>query len=165
MGNMKKSIAILGTLLTVIILISGSAVATMVFAYWIDRDNTTRWWLIDDLDGEYASLGRDGPPPVLGWILLDLGTTNAMPNSQDFTVFAETSGNETYDVSVCPGTDPEDTHYVGSGWDTENLTFQTPSSGGPWRYIFLEGTSGLTAFAGGDYAYGPDIDAVGWDKP
>jgi hypothetical protein len=60
----------------------------------------------------------------------------------------------------------KNTQYVGTGWDTDDLIFQTPSGppGTLWRYIFLEGKTGIAIADGGDYAYGPDIDAVGWYK-
>ncbi len=163
MRKMKRFGTILGILLTVTILISGSAVA-WVYAYWIDEDNTTDIDYIDDLDGNHASLGEHNPPapPVLGWVLLDLGSGNEMPNSQDFTVFADSIGNETYDVSVGETPNPAATEYVGTGYDTQRLTFQTPSTGDDaWRYILIEGKTGGLSL---DPAYGPDIDAVGWDK-
>lgn len=169
MRKMKRIGTILGILLTVTILISGSAVATWVHAdhhepAYTDCENPTYAEGADN--DEYASLGHDDPSPVLGYILLDLGSGNEMPPWQDFTVFADTDVNETYHVSVAPDDNPNATQYVGTGWDTEDLIFQTP--GGPpgtlWRYIFLEGITGQPASGGGDYYYGPEIDAVGWDK-
>ena len=81
---------------------------------------------------------------------------------RDFTVFAESESNETYDVSVGETSDPEATTYVGTGYDTQDLIFQAPSTGDDaWRYIYIEGKSGDYA---PDPAYGPDIDAVSWDK-
>jgi hypothetical protein len=162
---MKRFIVILGTLLiATVIIISGSAVATWVYVTVYSSDNCTD---IDEIEGapddDYASLGEYGPPAVLGWVLLDLGSANAMPNSQDFTVFAGSAANETYEVHVIETPEPENKKYVGTGYDTKDFIFQTPSTGiEPWRYIYIMGTSGDWA---SDPAYGPDIDAVGWDKP
>ena len=168
---MRKTVAIFGTLLiTVMILISGSAVAAWVWANHYEAPYTycsNPGQAVGAPDGSYASLGFDGPPPELGWILLDLTSSNAMGSSQDFRVVAATPVNESYAVWVCETTDLQFKLYVGSGWDTENLTFTTPSNppAASWRYIYIMGTSGVTAGAGGgDYEYGPDIDAVGWDK-
>jgi hypothetical protein len=168
---MRKIVVTLGTLFIVaIILISGTAVATWVWADHAEAFPNTYCSNPSNAagapDGNYASLGFEGPPPELGWILLDLTSTNAMGPNQEFLVVAYTSINETYDVSVSPDTNPANTQYVGSGWDTENLTFTTPSQpfDGQWRYILIQGTSGITALLGGDFVYGPDIDAVGWDK-
>ena len=165
---MRRNVAILGILLTVVILISGSAVAPWHFVAWVQEDHTTNPDYIDGApNGDDASLGEYIPPadPVLGWILLDLGSGNEMGPGQDFTVFADNPVNETYDVGVSPDTSPAHTQYVGSGWDTENLTFQTPGEpfNGEWRYIFIQGTSGDLTFM--DPIYGPEIDAVGWWEP
>jgi hypothetical protein len=164
---MRKTVAIFGTLLiAAVLLISGSAVATWVYA--IDNTSSNCMnpdYAENDPDGYDASLGEHVPPaePVLGWILLDLGSVNAMPANQDFTVFADSSSNETYTVWVSETSDVEYKQYVGSGWDTEDLIFTTPSgSGTSWRYILICGTSGQPTPQ--DPLYGPDIDAVGWDK-
>ncbi|UCE36801.1 MAG: hypothetical protein JSW00_14985 [Thermoplasmata archaeon] len=166
---MRRFIAILGTLLiAMVIIISGSAVATWVYVTWIDEDNTSNTDNINGApDDNYASLGEDGPPPVLGWVLLDLGSGNEMPFSQEFTVFADSSMEENYSVWVGETTEKATMSYVGDGSDLDDEIFTTPSQpfNGSWRYIYIEATSGLTAFEGGDYVYGPDIDAVGWDKP
>jgi len=166
---MRKTVAIFGTLLiAAVLIISGSAAA---WVYAISQTNVN----CTDPDearfapnSDYASLGKHLPPadPVLGWILLDLGSINVMPANQDFTVFAQSSVEENYTVYVSETTDLQYKLYVGSGWDTEDLIFTTPlNPQATWyRYIYLEGLSGVTAGAGGgDYAYGPDIDAVGWD--
>jgi hypothetical protein len=162
---MRKMIMILGTILiTAMVLISGSAVATWVHVTYFWETNTTNPGNIDGApDGTVASLGKNVPPPTLGSIHLDLGPSNAMPNSQDFTVFAGSIVNETYYVYVGETSDVNASSYIGTGWDTENLTFQTPSMGdGAWRYIFLEGITGALST---DPGPGPEIDAVGWDKP
>lgn len=162
---MKRSIAILGTILiTVVILISGSAVAPWHHAVGIYHyENVSdRFNILGAPNGTYASLGFDGPPPELGVIVLDLGSGNEMGPSQDFTVFADTAVEEDYSAAVAES--PEDDGvWVGDGEDTQDFNFTTPSTPGmEWRYIILIGTSGVTAFSGGDYYYGPDIDAVGW---
>ena len=159
---MRKLITILGTLLiAVTILISGSAVAPWVT--WIYEENTSDTDYINGApNGYYASLGKNGPPAVLGLVVLDLGAANAMGPNQQFTVFADSSVSENYTVAVSE-TAEDDGVEVGSGEDTQNHTFYTPSTPRKsWRYIILTGTSGVTAYAGGDYYYGPDIDAVGW---
>jgi len=169
---MRRTVAIFGTLLiAAIFIITGSAVAQTW--HWIDHYeplftvNCSYPWKAEDApDNDYASLGEHIPPadPVLGWALLDLDSGNEMGPSQDFTVFAVTPVNESYAVWVSVTTNLQYKIYVGSGWDTENLTFQTPSQpvNAQWRYILLVGTSGVADAAGGDHAYGADIDAVGW---
>jgi hypothetical protein len=162
---MRKAIMILGTILiAAVIIISGSAVATWVYAHWIDEDDTPDINFIDALDGDQAALGQTGPPLVLGWVILDLGSGNEMGRNQDFMVFANSPVLEFYRVYISVGSTewvPED------GWfgnDSEDHDFTTPgTSGGSWRYIKLVGISGICD--PGDPEYGPDIDAVGWDKP
>lgn len=165
---MRKFITILGILLTVTILIGASAVAA-----WVYADHHEPLYTVNCTDpGEaagapdplHASLGQEGPPPVLGVITLDLLATNAMPPNQEFTVFARSPVSENYTVAVSENPEDEGVE-VGSGEDTEDHNFYTPSTPGKsWRYVILTGTSGYTAYAGGDHAYGPDITAVGWDK-
>jgi hypothetical protein len=166
---MRRFIAILGTLLiAVVIIISGSAVATWVYVTVYSSNSCTDITDIEAAeDNVYASLGQDGPPPVLGWVLLDLGSVNEMPSSQDFTVFADTSVEENYSVWVGITNVIATMSYVGQGSDLDDEIFQTPSqpAHGGWQYIYILGTSGIAGAVGGDYAYGPDIDAVGWDKP
>ena len=156
----------LGTILiSAVILISGSAVATWVHVTYIAQNNTTFPGNIDGApDNAAVSLGTTGPPPGFGWILCDLGLSNVMPNSQDFTVFAPATisvHNESYNVYVSPNA--IDFTYVGTGWDSKSEIFTTPSTGGNlWRYIYLETNYG---HSGDDPAPGPELDAVGWDKP
>ena len=162
---MRKTGAILGTLLiAAVLIISGSAAATWVWVTLHSSNNCTSPGNIAGVpDGNEASLGNYGPPAVLGWIITELGSGNEMPNNQDFTVFAASSLNESYDIYVGETSNPAATQYVGTGWDTEDLTFQTPSTGkDAWRFIYLEGKTGTLT---GDPAPGPEIDAVGWDKP
>jgi hypothetical protein len=82
-----------------------------------------------------------------------------MGPSQDFTVFADSSISEVYNISVAE-TSEDDGEYLGSGQDNTDETFTTPStSGKSWRYIIIRGWSGVTL----DGPYGPDIDAIGWE--
>jgi hypothetical protein len=161
---MRRFITILGILLTAVILISGSAVAAWVFVTVHSSDDCTD---IDEIEGihddTYATIGEN--PSTLGWVLLDLGSVNAMPSSQDFVVFAQTPVAEDYNVWVGESPVIGFMNWVGLGTDDGNETFTTPSlpPTASWRYILIIGASGVGF--GGDYAYGPDIDAVGWDKP
>lgn len=161
---MRKIITILGILLIITVLISGSSVATWRYVIWIDEDNTTNRDNIDGAeDGNFATLGVNTPTETLGWILLDLDRGYEMPPNQDFTVFADSSESEQYSVYVSPSSTGGT--YVGSNYDTADHDFTTPSSGsGPtYRYIKLVGLTGY--IIGGDPIYGPEIDAVGWDQP
>ncbi len=163
---MRKAIMMLGTILiAAVILISGSAVAWV----WVDNVHsynncTDPDHAVGAPDTQVASLGTVGPPPAMGWIFLDLGLSNAMPNSQNFTVFHyNNANNEEYNVSVSDTSDPDDAILVGFGWDQDDYTFTTPSSGGgAWRYILIKAYIGADS---ADPAPGPEIDAVGWDKP
>lgn len=163
---MRKAIMMLGTILiTAVILISGSAVATWAYAQSIvSYGNVTNPNnILYAPDDYYASLAvYNAPILTIGWIFIDLGSENAMPNSQDFTVFADTIIEEIYDVSVSEISDLRYVTYVGRGSDNNDETFTTPSiGGGAWRYILIEGYIGATAQ---DPEPGPDIDAVGWDN-
>jgi hypothetical protein len=159
---MRKVITVVGTLLTVMILFCGSAVAAWVWVEVYDEDYTTDIYEIEDApDNVYATIGQN--PSTLGWVILDLGISNAMGASQDFVVVAQSSVSEDYDVFVGETSDVEYMEYVGSGNDTQNNTFTTPSTvERGYQYILIDGQSGVIA---GDYYYGPDIDAVGWNKP
>ena len=54
--------------------------------------------------------------------------------------------------------------WVGQGTDDTTETFTKPSTGGnAWRYILICGTYGYRTYS--DDIYGPEINAVGWDKP
>jgi hypothetical protein len=166
---MKRIVAILGTLvIAAIIIISGSAVATWVYAdhyepaYSYDYTNPT--YAEDSPDNLYATVGKNGPPRVLGRLTLDMTEGNAIPPDTNFVVFGHISGiTETYTVTVWDGSH-ETSDYLGSGSDTTNETFTTAYDNNiMWRYIQIDGTSGQTGT--GDTIYGPEIDAVGWDKP
>jgi hypothetical protein len=167
MRKVKRFGIILGIILTIIILISGSAVAAWVYVTVYDYDDCTNIYEIEGTDDDtYATLGEN--PSTLGWVILDLGSGNEMPPSQDFTVFTYSTESENYAVSVSTGALPDDwvpvnDQVIGDD-DLDDHDFTTPST--PlklWRYIKLVGLSGSVTM--GDPTYGPEIDAVGWDKP
>jgi hypothetical protein len=162
---MRKIITIFGTLLiTAIILISGSVVATFVYGENIyNYENVqNRSNILGAPDFNDATLGINSP--ALGAIVVELNSSDAMPADQQFTVYAWGSAvNESYSVSVSEDGE-NDVIYRGDGWDQENYVFTTPSTPGKsWRYIHLAGATGQTG--GTDSLYGPEVDAVGWDKP
>jgi hypothetical protein len=153
---------ILGTLLTSMIIISGFSVAP--WYYIVNVHSSGNCTLINNIvgadDGKYATIGQN--TSTLGWVVIDLGSSNAMGANQDFTVFAQTLFKEEYNISVAE-TPEDDGWYLGSGDDEKNYNFTTPSDPGySWRYIIIRGWSGIFP---GDYTYGPDIDAVGWYSP
>ena len=154
---MKRTIAILGTLLiAAVLIISGSAVAG--FAYSIHSYNgvTNRLSILGADDGDEATIGYGG-----GWIVVELKAGDYMDADQLFTVYSNGGGvTETYDVGVSEDLITE--VHVGSGDDSGDQTFYTPSSPNPasWRYIRIVASSGTTG--PGDLIVGPEIDAVGW---
>jgi hypothetical protein len=162
--NVRKILTIIGTLLTVTIVLSGSVVATWVYAQnaW-GTDCTNELNARFAPDGNHATAGKNNPP-TLGTLYLDLGSTNKMPPDTEFTVFAGSAVMENYSVEVMTDDLTLNTT-VGYGWDTENLTFNTPSDQGHlWQYIIIHGVTGLTRWPD-DQIYGPEIDAGGWNKP
>jgi len=165
---MRKAIMILGTILiATVILISGSVVAIWYHIIYLydDYQCTNPTYALYSPDGDHATIGENDPE-VLGKIILDLGSGNEMGSNQNFTVFADTNLNETYDVSVI-SSDLTAMIMVGSGWDTEDCEFYTPST--PvvlWRYIQINATSGYIVFNEPvDVIYGPEVDAVGYWTP
>jgi hypothetical protein len=163
---MRKAITILGTLIiTSIILISGSVVATFVYGesvYASDQASN-----VDNILGAPnpydATLGENSPSEVNGAIVVELNSSDAMPADQQFTVYAGgTFLNESYNVSVSENGE-DDVIYIGDGDDQSDYVFTTPSWGSSWRYIHLTGATGSRHAL--DDIYGPEIDAVGWDKP
>jgi hypothetical protein len=165
---MKRFTAILGTLLiAAVIIISGSTVATMVYAHHYvpgySYNCTNPKEAEGPYDTDYASVGVTGPPPVLERLTLDMGPEeNWIPPDTDFIVYGDISGTtETYTVTVWDG-GHENYDYLGTGSDTNNETFTTADEETynlMWRYIQIDATSGAS-----DPTYGPEIDAVGWDK-
>ena len=161
---MRRTVAICGTfLIAAVLIISGSAVAAWYYAVSVDdgADYTDGNEMLGSDDDDHGTLGIDSPLR-LGWISLDLGSGNEMGPSQDFTVFANSADSEEYSVHVQdPGKNVP--VWLGNNYDLADHDFTTPSTfGKTWRYIILVGESGLDT---GDYAYGPDIDAVGWEDP
>ena len=165
---MRRFVAIMGILLTVTILISGSAVATWVYGRSIH--SYSQCTNIDDIlgpeDDDHATIGVGVPSEDTGWVIVDLDAGHGVDANTEFTVFAWGSGtpnnkSENYNVSI--GMTTSALVYVGSDDDQENHTFTTPNYGSDWRYILIEGTSGETGL--GDPIYGPEITAVGWDEP
>ena len=171
MENTKRFTTTLGILLIVTILISGSVVAgTWHHVTWIFEEDTTNTDNINGApDGSDATIGVNGifpNPDKLGWVFLDLGSGNEMGLSQNFTVFANSSVREEYDVWVSETNEtisPMD--YCGRGNDTYPEEFWTPSTHGKvWRGIYIKGVTGVIGTIP-DPIYGPDIDAVGWWEP
>ena len=161
---MKKAFMFLGTILiAAVILISGSVVAPCTWVYVItvtESGNTTDTNEILDIDdGVHITLGQG--PSTLGYVIVDLGSSNAMPANQEFSVNAS-FGGQTEDYSVSVSENLVVDVPVGTGDDSGDTTFDTPSTGSAWRYIILTGTSGSTS--GSDPIYGPELDAVGWCK-
>jgi len=156
---MKRVGTILGALLiAAIIIVSGSAVANWAQSVY-SHPNCTDW---DEArfapDGDLASVGEDGAPPILGVLTLDLGAGNEWGASQDFVVYGDVPEgiNETYLIKVITK-DWKTESSMWPGWDSEDLTFTTPSTPGlVWRYIRIIGTSGANDI------WGPEIDAVGY---
>jgi len=162
---MKRIVAISGTLVIVaIIIVSGSAVAAWVYAidYWEEKC-TSPWLALYDPDYNHSTVGTNVPPTSLGILKLDLGAGNEMGPGQDFTVFASSIISEIYGVKVYTPSNTTGEHL----WfqtDTADHDFTTPSTDNMvWRYIEISGITGSTGV--GDPIYGPEIDAVGWDKP
>ena len=164
---MRRTVAILGILLIRgVIIISGSAVATWVYARSIvnysDCYNITD--ILGQEDDAHATIGLN--PSFLGEVVVALDAGHGMDANTEFTVFAWGSATtndkeEYYTVSV--GMSSSSYALVGSGDDQENHTFTTPNYGSDWRYIFIQGISG--DIGEGDPNYGPEITAVGWDEP
>ena len=160
---MRKALAVIGILLTVIVLISGSVVAVWHYAVSIYdyEDVINPSYILGQPDPYFASLGDCGR---LGWILLDLGSGNEMGPSQNFTVFANSPVYEENYVYVGETPNIGATMWVGQGNDMVNETFQTPSTPfKSWRYIFIQAITGV--WVPDDPIYGPEIDAVGWYSP
>jgi hypothetical protein len=145
------------------VLLSGYGTAqSWHWVSWTDSVYCTNEDNIDGADdGNDAQIGQNLPFKTCGAILLDLGSGNEMSPNQEFTVFADSSFNETYDVSVSEDGNFLTSTEVGEGWDTEDIEFSCPPDFGKnWRYIHINGTYGGSVV--GDLPYGPDIDAVGW---
>jgi hypothetical protein len=165
--NVRKITTILGFLIIATILISGSAVAT--WRYATSQNNiecTNPDEALDDPDEVYATIGNNGPLPELGVINLSMGE-HPIKWDTEFTIIGAPDFrgniNETYGVEVMTANFTVQT-VIGNGYDAANCVFTTPSE--PewyWQYVVITGSSGETDSE--DSIYGPEIDAVGWDKP
>jgi hypothetical protein len=113
-------------------------------------------YILGHEDTNEATIGYGG-----GWIVVELKPGDYMDADQLFTVYSVGGGvTESYDVGVSEDLNTE--VYVGSGDDSGDQTFYTPSSPDPasWRYIRIVASSGT--WGPGDTIVGPEIDAVGW---
>lgn len=163
---MRKAIMFLGTILiATVILISGSAVAWYFAKGIILEDNTTNIGkILGPDDDDHATLGLN--PSSLGFVVLDLGAGFEIPHNTAFTVFATPGAfydnylSEEYLVAV--GEDSDSFELVGGDDDQGDHVFTTPNKpGNLYRYILITGTSGEEGVQG-DWNYGPEVDAVGW---
>lgn len=166
---MRRTVPILGILLiAAVIIISGSAVGWVYAGAIYFQENTTNISeILDAPDDVHATLGQN--PSSYGSVILDLGAGNKIPYNTEFTVFA-TGGrqfnnylSEDYEVTV--GVDTDAFEVVGSDDDQSDHVFTTPNKPpNVYRYILIVGYDN----GGIDYLYdtnyGPEVDAVGWDK-
>jgi hypothetical protein len=159
---------ILGILLTITILISGSAVAVWHYARVItlNDDTTNEVEILYAPDDVHATLGENGPPKALGFVVVDLGVSHEIPHNTEFWVFATPGAfynnykPEEYLVAV--GESSDSFELVGGDDDQGDHVFTTPNKpGNLYRYILITGTDGKDG-AAGDTIYGPEVDAVGW---
>jgi hypothetical protein len=159
---MRKLIMILGTLLIATILISGPVIAAEEFIIRVENyeNCTNQNEAVGSPDSTYATIGVN--PSTLGWIELDFATGTSMSPDQNFTIYGMSTGEtETYNVTVI---DQDRTWFIplGSGEDTTDEVFTTPSTEGlSWRWVNITATSGNKGT--GDLIYGPEIDAVGYE--
>lgn len=162
---MRKAMTILGTLLiTAIILISGSVVATWVFGVIVDFEQGTTFpeQALGQPNSVHATVGNNTPDSTLGILRLDLGAANMMSERTYFYVIAQSTVSENYSVTVY-NHDKTFSVSVGSGEDTNDQTFKTPDSPSrSYRYIEIHGLTGN--IGDGDPFYGPEVDAVTWNK-
>jgi hypothetical protein len=157
--NVRRIITILGILLIVTILISGSVVAPYIISAAGSVNCTNQTYATGSPDTQHATAGKNSPP-TLGVLRLDFGSGNEMDPDQIFTVYASSAMNESYGVQVESHNSTVQTA-IGNGWDTQNCDFTTPSeSGWKWRWVIITGSSGVIAW--NDAIYGPEVDAVGY---
>ncbi len=159
---MRKFLIILGSLFTIILLISSSGVA-QTWHYGVtvhgSVDCANPDEILDAPDGVYCSIGN-GLLLRLGEIVVNLSNTGKMGSNQAFTIFASSTYSEDYSVTIAEDPNFVTSEYLGQDDDLSNANFTTPgkvTSG--WQYIKLVGITGDTR---ADPLYGPDIDAVGW---
>jgi hypothetical protein len=159
---MRKIILMLGTILIATILISGPVMAEEIYIARVESsvDCTYPSNAVGIHNDAYATIGEN--PSTLGLIILDFGLALSMGSDQEFTIYGMSHGEtETYDVRVI---EQDGTTYadLGSGEDTTDEVFTTPStSGRDWRWVKITATFGNKG--DGDNNYGPEIDAVGYE--
>lgn len=166
---MRKVIMILGTvLIAAVLLISGSAVATWIYAtsVYSDADCENSENALDEPDGEWATVGTNNPDPTAGDLILDFGFVG-IPDSTNVVVYGQDGAGieEFYDVRFLKDdltVDPRG--WLGNSSDWTNNTFTTgiAGSGRFWEFIEIKGLTGSTGPS--DLIYGPEIDAVGYDS-
>jgi hypothetical protein len=157
---MRKIIAILGTILISTILISGSAVAATYYIISVSSSSYCSYPnnAVGSPDDTYATIGFEGNN---GEIILDFGSSAAMGSDQLFTIHGTDGAGitEDYDVTVLDLNMLNPTP-LGSGIDTQDEDFTTPSSG-TWRYVKIEGE--CSDVSREDPLTGPEIDAVSYE--
>ncbi|UCE36799.1 MAG: hypothetical protein JSW00_14975 [Thermoplasmata archaeon] len=155
---MKRFVIIFGIVLAVTIFMSGSSVAPWIVSTTGSMYCTNANEAIGAPDGVHATAGQNNPKR-LGMLRLAFDEGDGIPPSTTFTVYASSTINESYGIQIESANLTE--AVLGNGWDTENLTFETPSDPGEvWQYVYITGATGQTGF--GDSIYGPEVDAVGW---
>jgi hypothetical protein len=157
--GMKRIGTISGIAIIIMVLTSGSAFGTWYYAVSVYdyEDCTDPSNALYAPDNNYTSLGKDDTEE-LGWIRLDFGFFGGVPPGGNFTVFSNSLISENYSL-ILIATDGK----TGStGWyglsDTSDQELQAPL-GYRWRFVEIRAEDGVH----GDYGYGPDIDAVGYE--
>ncbi len=162
---MKRFITILGILLTTVILLSGSAVATWLYVGSVvsSKDCTNPDEAIGEEDGDHATIGINSPP-TFGWINLSLAALTGMPGYTAFTVFASSTVRENYSLQQVSLLFQKSTIWYGND-DTQDQYFISEGLRQPdidlWRYFIIESEEGSTNET--DPIYGSEIDAIGFD--
>jgi hypothetical protein len=158
----------IGTILiSAVILISGSAVATWIYAssVYSDEDCENSEEALGAPDEECATVGTNDPDPTIGDLWLDFGFAG-ISNDVDIYVYGDAVSNppEYYTVYIY-NNDLSYSSLLGSGQSDQTTNyFDTGSPNtGFWEFIRIIGTSGSTSPS--DPIYGPEIDAVGYDSP
>lgn len=158
---MKKLITILGILVTITILLSGTAIAGFAAQIVAYSNCTNRYEILDEPDDVHATIGVN--PSTTGWIIVDLGSDNLLRNNQAFTVYADSVEVEDYSVYLWiyedyPSGSPT---FIDYGQDDADEVFYAPSTPDTaWRLVEIRGESGnINIYE--DPIYGPEIDAIG----
>jgi hypothetical protein len=164
---MRKTIAIIGTLLiAAVLIISGSAVASWLYVGDVEdyEDCTNPYEAIGAPDGDHATIGINFPPTE-GWINLSLAALSGLPQYTEFIVFASSTVRENYSLQVVSLLFQKSSWSFGND-DTQNQDFTTETLNNPqndvWMYfmIYCEGGS----INDTDQIYGSEIDAIGWNR-